>query len=151
MKPLNQSRTINTLEELKQLCYELSQHLKIPQLVLLKGELAIGKTQIVKYMMTALNKDSSLVSSPTFSLINTYSLEDDFNIHHIDLYRISSEEELKEIGFWDLFYKKSLLFIEWPEKIEDKLPVLWNKLIIKGSFTENKQKRLFEWTNFKAE
>ena len=144
------SKTIETLEELKQLSHELTQKLKIPQLVLLKGELAIGKTQLVKYMVSALKRDSKAVHSPTFSLINTYSSKKSFDIHHIDLYRLKSDEELKEIGFWGLFYKESLIFIEWPEKIEKELPPVWNKLWIEGSFSQNKQKRIFQWQNEKT-
>ena len=139
------SKIIETLEDLSQLSYELTQKLKIPQIVLLKGELAIGKTQLVKYMISALKKDLKVVSSPTFSLINTYTFKNSFDIHHIDLYRVKSDEELKEIGFWDLFYKEALLFIEWPEKIEKELPPLWNKLSIEGRFSQNKQKRVFQW------
>ena len=139
------SKTIETLEDLRQLSYELTQKLTPPQIVLLKGELAIGKTQLVKYMISALKKDLKVVSSPTFSLINTYTFKNSFDIHHIDLYRVKSDEELKEIGFWDLFYKEALLFIEWPEKIEKELPPLWNKLLIEGRFSQNKQKRVFHW------
>ena len=139
------SKAIKNLEELKELSFKLAQDLKVPQLVLLKGELAIGKTQIVKYMVEALNRDVKVVNSPTFSLINTYSWENSFDIHHIDLYRIKSEEELKQIGFWDLFYKEALIFIEWPEKVQNKLPDLWNKLWIEGSFSKKKQKRVFSY------
>jgi len=146
---MKNSKTIETLEELKQLCFQMAQKIKIPQAVLLKGELAIGKTQIVKYMLEALKRDSKAVSSPTFSLINTYSWKNSFDIHHIDLYRIQSDEELKQIGFWDLFYKESLIFIEWPERVEKSLPPSWSKLWIEGSFSKNKQKRAFRWKNIK--
>ena len=139
------SKAINNLEELKKFSYKLAQKIKIPQLILLKGELAIGKTQMVKYMVETLKRDSKVVSSPTFSLINTYPAKKSFDIYHIDLYRIKSDEELKEIGFWDLFYKDALIFIEWPERVEKNLPPLWNKLWIEGLFSQNKRHRVFQW------
>jgi len=142
------SQTVESLEDLKTLSYKLSQELEIPQLVLLKGDLAVGKTQLVKYILEALKKDSSVVSSPSFSLINSYSFEEGFDIYHIDLYRLKSDEELKEIGFWDLFYKKALIFIEWPEKVEKELPVLWNKLWVEACFLD--KKRVFQWKQEKS-
>ena len=137
------SKSIGNLEDLKQLAYTLSQQLETPQVVLLKGELAVGKTQLVQFMIEALKGDPNMVSSPTFSLINNYTLKEFDPIYHIDLYRLKSNEELNELGFWDLFYHKALIFIEWPERVENKLPALWNKLWIEGCFFKNK--RVFQW------
>lgn len=150
MGAMTNSKTIETLEDLKKLCLQLAQKIKVPLIILLKGELAIGKTQIVKYMLQGIKRDSKVASSPTFSLINTYTWKNSFDIHHIDLYRIRSNEELKQIGFWDLFYKESLIFIEWPERVEQSLPPSWSKLWIEGSFSKNKQKRIFSWKREKA-
>ncbi|MBC6415821.1 MAG: tRNA (adenosine(37)-N6)-threonylcarbamoyltransferase complex ATPase subunit type 1 TsaE [Bdellovibrionales bacterium] len=138
-------RKINNLKELKNLSFELAQTIKIPQIVLLKGELAVGKTQLVKYMLENLGREGKEVKSPTFSLINSYFQKNKFDIHHVDLYRIRFDQELHEIAFWDLFYTKSLIFIEWPEKVEKQLPFLWNKLLIKGEFSKNKEERIFKW------
>ena len=138
-------RKINSLKELEQLSCDLAQKIKIPQIVLLKGELAVGKTQMVKYMAEALGREKNLVNSPTFSIINTYSQKNSFDIHHIDLYRIQSDEELNNIAFWDFFYTSSLIFIEWPEKVENTLPPLWNKLSITAEFSKDNSQRIFKW------
>ena len=138
-------RKINSLKELEQLSCDLAQKIKIPQIVLLKGELAVGKTQMVKYMAEALGREKNLVNSPTFSIINTYSQKNSFDIHHIDLYRIQSDEELNNIAFWDFFYTSSLIFIEWPEKVENTLPPLWNKLLITAEFSKDNSQRIFKW------
>ena len=87
---MSHKKEIRTLEELKRISFDLVKAFKVPQIVLLKGVLAVGKTQMVKYMVEALGlKDT--VSSPTFSLINFYT-GGDVKVYHVDLYRIQKDE-----------------------------------------------------------
>ena len=90
--------------------------------VALKGDLGTGKTTLVKAICRQLEVIDD-VSSPTFSIINTYLTSSQQVIHHIDLYRIESAEELVQIGIDDYLHSEELTFIEWPELVESILPV----------------------------
>jgi tRNA threonylcarbamoyladenosine biosynthesis protein TsaE len=84
-------------------------------IIFLDGDLGSGKTTLVKEIILALGVNES-VTSPTFTIIEPYSLEGR-NIYHMDLYRIESASELAAIGI-DEYCKEenSIIFIEWPEK-----------------------------------
>jgi tRNA threonylcarbamoyladenosine biosynthesis protein TsaE len=91
-------------------------------IVTLKGDLGTGKTTLVRALCRQLRVIDD-VSSPTFSIINTYLTSSEQVIHHIDLYRLESAEELVQIGIDDYLHSEDLTFIEWPELIESILPV----------------------------
>lgn len=85
------------------------------KIVFLNGDLGVGKTTFVKYYAKAIGFDDD-ITSPTFSIANNYSAINN-SIIHFDLYRITSEEELEMIGFYDMINNKnSTIFIEWAEK-----------------------------------
>ncbi|MEL6390979.1 MAG: tRNA (adenosine(37)-N6)-threonylcarbamoyltransferase complex ATPase subunit type 1 TsaE [Bacteroidota bacterium] len=85
----------------------------------LTGDLGAGKTTLVKKWMHHIGVTDE-VTSPTFSLINEYQL-DDSTIYHMDLYRIKSDKELIEIGIEEYLYQGAHLIIEWPELILSEL------------------------------
>ena len=88
---------------------------------LLYGNLGAGKTTWVKYLVSHLGGDARQVDSPTFSLVNTYEVNGT-QIHHFDLYRLESLEEIEDIGFMEYIDSGNLCIIEWPEKIAEFLP-----------------------------
>ena len=90
-------------------------------IILLRGDLGAGKTSFVKTYVNHLGGDKDEVDSPTFSLLNTYSVNNQ-DIHHFDLYRIQSPQEIEDIGFMEYMDSGNLCFIEWPEKIAEFLP-----------------------------
>lgn len=139
------TKKIQDLKELKKICFDLVKDFQTPQLVLLEGPLAVGKSQAVRYMAEALDFPKEEVCSPTFSLINVYKKQNRETIYHVDLYRLKTEEEIESISFWDIFYSSKIIFIEWPELVKDKLPPLWNKLVIQMDFCPNKASRIFKW------
>ena len=141
------SQEIKNLKELKKISFDLAQGFQIPQVVLLKGGLAVGKTQMVQYMAQALGIEPKRVHSPTFSIINFYKKNTRTGIYHVDLYRIKKEEELEALAFWDIFYDPALVFIEWPEIVEKTLPVFWNKLLIQLEFSSQSDVRLLKWNS----
>ncbi len=95
--------------------------LAVPNKTLLfYGEIAVGKTTLIKEIVKQLGvKDT--ISSPTFSIVNEYEIEDD-KIYHFDFYRIEDEEEILDIGIEEYFYSNHWILIEWPEKIKNLLP-----------------------------
>jgi len=96
-------------------------------IILLKGDLGAGKTTFVKAYINHLGGDKDEVDSPTFSLLNTYSVNNQ-DIHHFDLYRIQSPQEIEDIGFMEYMDSGNLCFVELPEKIAEFLPQ--NQIII---------------------
>ena len=88
-------------------------------IILLKGQLGSGKTTFVKELLSYKYKFND-VNSPTFGIINTYNIKENF-IFHYDLYRINNVSELDEIGFFDNLETEAVHFIEWPEIIPQKL------------------------------
>ena len=99
-----------------------AEHTKNGDLVLLSGKVGAGKTefarQIIKAKAIKENLDIEEISSPTFSLIQTYEFPY-CKISHIDLYRVNGEEELFELGIPDIF-DSQITLLEWPEILEIK-------------------------------
>jgi len=90
----------------------------------LSGDLGSGKTTFSQIVARLLGVDET-VTSPTFIIQKSYKTKDPvFQVFtHIDAYRIEEESELKSLGFREqLEIPNSLMFIEWPEKIQDALP-----------------------------
>ena len=104
---------------------DFAKRLKHGDIVAFYAELGAGKTQFIKGLCNAL-KVGEVITSPTFTIINQYFGEVDFEetpIYHIDLYRIKSVQELFDIGFKEcLFDEISIKLIEWAERSFDTLP-----------------------------
>ena len=89
-------------------------------LLLLSGKVGAGKTEFARLFIKANAKKENIdieeVSSPTFSLIQSYEFKC-CKISHIDLYRVKSELELFELGIPDVF-DGQITILEWPEVLE---------------------------------
>jgi tRNA threonylcarbamoyladenosine biosynthesis protein TsaE len=84
-----------------------------PRLILLQGELGAGKTTLVKAFCKVLGAADE-VTSPTFTLINEYRDRNDEPIYHMDMYRLSTQDEALQIGVEDYLLSGHWCFIEWP-------------------------------------
>jgi tRNA threonylcarbamoyladenosine biosynthesis protein TsaE len=82
-------------------------------LVLLEGELGAGKSSFARALITALGHEGP-VPSPTYTLVEPYEVPG-ATVYHIDLYRVSSAEELPFLGFDEL--DDGLRLVEWPERV----------------------------------
>lgn len=87
--------------------------------ILFNGSMGVGKTTLIKAIAKALGSNDD-ISSPTFSIVNEYELEDD-KIFHFDLYRIKNLEEAYNFGIEDYLDSGNWVFIEWPELIEKQI------------------------------
>lgn len=108
----------NSVEDTNKIAEKFARTIEPGQIVLLVGDLGAGKTAFVKGVVKALHGDPDQVTSPTFTIVNEYSL-DDFPIYHFDLYRLENPNELYNIGFEEYFYGSGVCFIEWPERASD--------------------------------
>jgi tRNA threonylcarbamoyladenosine biosynthesis protein TsaE len=116
--------TITTSEQ-GTLDYAISfaEQLSAPSIILLDGELGAGKTCFTRGLCEGLKGDPRQVSSPTFTIVQEYDVENNRRLVHIDAYRLSGEEELESIG-WDelLEDKTAIIAIEWPSRIAKAIP-----------------------------
>jgi len=86
----------------------------------LSGDLGAGKTTLTRGLLRELGY-TGRVKSPTFTLLETYSLPG-FNLCHFDLYRFHDAEEWEHAGFRDYFNARNVCLLEWPERAEAFLP-----------------------------
>ena len=124
---------LNKLEELTTYLIELLKDDNY--IVILRGDLASGKTTLVKNYLKALNLDD-LVTSPTFSLQAIYSE----NIFHYDVYNKTLNEFIS-LGMLEEFEKKGTHFVEWgDEKLEEILKDYgYNVILIEIEKKDNKR------------
>ena len=96
----------------------MTELLRAPKLVVLKGDLGAGKTTLVKGMAAALGASADDVTSPTFTLVHEYRGRK-VRLIHLDLYRLEREEEIEGIGLWEMADAPDVLvMVEWGDKFE---------------------------------
>lgn len=106
-------------EETGIIAEEFAKSLKSGDVICISGDLGVGKTAFVQGLARGLGV-SEYVSSPTFTIVNTY--DGNITLNHFDVYRISDSEEMFEIGFEEYLFGDGVSVIEWPELIVDILP-----------------------------
>ena len=107
-------------EETAHLAGTIGKIIREGTVICLDGELGVGKTLFVRAVARTLGVESD-VTSPTFNLMNIY--EAACPIVHFDLYRITSEEELEDIGFYEYAEAtEGIVLIEWAEKFPNAIP-----------------------------
>tara|TARA_B100000212_G_C27315705_1_gene507825 strand:+ start:479 stop:934 length:456 start_codon:yes stop_codon:yes gene_type:complete len=125
---------LSSEKQTEELAAQLLKELKPGSIIFLYGEMGVGKTTFVRYLINTFQKNDNLaiteVTSPTFNLLNEYQLNK-IKINHYDLFRIKSQEELKNLDLFE-YKNSSITLIEWPEIIEKK-----PKNLIELNFTYN--------------
>ena len=112
-----------TSEDMENVGKKIGSHLKGGDIVLLYVELGSGKSTLTKGIAKELGV-KELATSPTFTLMNVYKAEhpEIKQFIHADTYRLTDEEDLKDVGVDDYLGKKdTLCIIEWPDRIEETL------------------------------
>ena len=120
---------ISKEKDTKLVAEQICKLIKLGDFILLSGNLGVGKTTFVKYIINSLQKINRLriseVPSPTFNITNEYHIKKTL-VKHYDLYRIKNENELYNLGIQENL-KKQITLVEWPE--------LLKKLKIKNSIS----------------
>ena len=124
----------------EELAKKISKKLKPKDIIYLYGEMGVGKTTFVRYLINEFQKKNKLqiteVTSPTFNILYEYEINQ-IKINHYDLFRLKTKEEIINL---DLFndISDTITFIEWPQII-DKKPD--NLIELDFKYEENHQKR----------
>lgn len=96
----------------------LARLLQAGDLLLLCGDLGAGKTTLTQFLLATWGIDQ--VTSPSFTLLHSYRAA--FPIHHLDLYRLDREEEVRQLGWDELLDGSSLVIVEWLDKFPGLIP-----------------------------
>ena len=113
---------LSSEKETEELASTFLKKIKPGCFIFLYGEIGVGKTTFIRYLINQFQKLNKLeiteVTSPTFNLLNEYQIND-FKINHYDLFRLKSSEEIKNL---DLFEdnKNTITLVEWPQIIKEK-------------------------------
>lgn len=125
--------TIKDLDHIEDAAREFIKNMGDDTVFAFYGKMGAGKTTFIKALCKLLGVEDE-VNSPTFAIINEYRSETTAElIYHFDFYRIKKLEEVYDLGYEDYFYSGALCFIEWPELVEELLPLDAKKVTI----TEN--------------
>lgn len=107
---------------------ELAEQAKGGDVFCLYGDLGTGKTVFSQGFGAGLGIREP-ISSPTFTILKTYD-EGRLPFYHFDVYRIGSEDEMDEIGYYEFVDGAGVCLIEWAELIQDILPPRYYKVSI---------------------
>ena len=124
----------------KDLANKILKKLKLGDIIFLYGEMGVGKTTFIKYLINAFQKKNNLklteITSPTFNLLNEYDINQ-IRINHYDLFRLKSAEEVKNLNLFES-YSRAITLIEWPQIIKEKPK---NLIELRFNYENNHKKR----------
>ena len=112
---------LSSVKKTKEFAIKFLKKIKPGNFVYLYGEIGVGKTTFVRFLINEFQKINKLeiteVTSPTFNLLNEYQINE-IKINHYDLFRLKSAEEIKNLGLFEEI-KNTITLIEWPQMIEE--------------------------------
>ena len=113
---------VHSVEETWALARELSKELKPGDVVCLEGDLGAGKTTFTQGLAAAMGV-AGRVTSPTFCIVQEHRADEgDGLLVHMDLYRLSGEDDVEAIGWEDYLARGAVIVVEWPECAGSLIP-----------------------------
>ena len=113
---------LRSLEDTLNLSKNISKVIKAGDVIFLYGEIGVGKTTFVRFLINHLEVENKVkksdILSPTFNIVYDYQVGK-IKIYHYDLYRIKNYKDILELGMFDIS-KDHIKIIEWPELINTK-------------------------------
>lgn len=120
------------LQELPEVAKGLLACMGAYKVLTFEGGMGAGKTTLISALCKELGVEDA-VGSPTFSLVNQYQLSkhgDHTTVYHMDLYRITGEEEAVHAGIEDHFFSGNLCLVEWPQRAPGILPPQYLRVVL---------------------
>lgn len=119
--------TTHSPEETEALGQALGQSLKGGEIIAYTGDLGAGKTAFTRGLARGLGI-SMAVTSPTYTLVNEY-LGGRLELFHFDMYRLSSSDDLFDIGWDDYLLRGGVCAVEWSENVADAMEdAIWVRI-----------------------
>ena len=113
---------LKSLEDTQKFSKKISKIIKTGDIIFLYGEIGVGKTTFVRFLINELELKSGFkksdVLSPTFNIAYDYDVGK-IKINHYDLYRIKNYEDILELGMFET-NTNCIKIVEWPELIKSK-------------------------------
>tara|TARA_Y100000588_G_C14085442_1_gene852033 strand:- start:417 stop:872 length:456 start_codon:yes stop_codon:yes gene_type:complete len=113
---------LKSLEDTKKFSNKISKILSGGDVIFLLGEIGVGKTTFVRYLINHLENKigikNSDVLSPTFNIVYDYEIGN-IKILHYDLYRMKNYNDISQLAMFEAS-ENTIKIIEWPELIESK-------------------------------
>ncbi|MBT3645737.1 MAG: tRNA (adenosine(37)-N6)-threonylcarbamoyltransferase complex ATPase subunit type 1 TsaE [Cryomorphaceae bacterium] len=128
------------INQLKEVAEDVKKDINT-NIVLISGEMGVGKTTLIKEVFLSMNVIDN-VSSPTFSIINEYRTKQNKVVYHMDLYRLKNISETEDIGLFEYLESGNLCIIEWGDMIEKLIDSKYDKFII----SKQNESRIIEKT-----
>ena len=139
----NDKADLSSEKQTEELALKFLNKLKPGNKVFLYGEMGVGKTTFVRYLINGFQKKNKLiiteVTSPTFNLLSEYSINN-LTIKHYDLYRLKNEREIDSLGLFEE-EPDSIILVEWPEIVKRDLK---NLIKLYFSYENDYQKRFVQ-------
>tara|TARA_B100000029_G_C17121876_1_gene795408 strand:+ start:206 stop:661 length:456 start_codon:yes stop_codon:yes gene_type:complete len=111
-----------SLKDIKNLSKKIASVIKSNNIIFLYGEIGVGKTTFVRFLVNHLESKKGIkksdILSPTFNIVYDYNIGT-LKIYHYDLYRIKNYKDILELGIFENA-KNHIIIIEWPEFIKKK-------------------------------
>lgn len=114
-------------QETEQLGQRLGQQLKPGAVIAYSGDLGAGKTAFTRGLARGLGIEDP-ITSPTYTIVNEYPGK--IPLFHFDMYRLSSSEDLFDIGWEDYLTRGGVIAVEWSERVADALDEVENLIRI---------------------
>ena len=111
--------TTHSADETQALGQKLASRLAPGDVIAYFGDLGAGKTAFTRGLAQGLGITDP-VTRPTYTIVNEY-LSGRIPLFHFDMYRLSSSDELFDIGWEDYLSRGGVCAVEWSENVEDAL------------------------------
>ena len=119
--PAVQVLTLEGLAATERLGIWLGEQAQAGEVITLSGGLGAGKTTLTQAIGLGLEVPGHCyITSPTFALLHEYPGR--LPLYHLDLYRLTTESEIIELGFEDYLYGEGLSVVEWPDRLGSLTP-----------------------------
>ena len=130
---------LKSIEDTKNFSKKISNIVKPGDIIFLYGEIGVGKTTFVRFLINYLESKNGIknseVLSPTFNIVYDYDIKD-IKIQHYDLYRLQNYKDISQLGMFETS-KEYIKIVEWPELIEskpkDRIDILFKYSKVKDS------------------